>query len=319
MRQEPAPRVRRYVDDWAIWVRASARAAALGARQIFDRLVWKLEKAGMKLNLTKTGVVASSAAGLTAARAAFAGTGAPVVPSVWDLGVDVCWGRRRQGARRQRVGRARQQADRVSRLPTGPSFRSQVAAGLVVAGAAWVSSVDGPTVSAGRELRSMVHRALTRGVGSRRAVEVDLAFHGPSRRLDPAEAAVTTTLASWAKWVPGWVGPADRLGASWAAEARAPLEWYTADGQAAPVDDPVALGAAVHADFRKREWAAAAARRADLRGAERGVDEALSGEPGRRLLRRGRARQVGRLRYAMAGGTWPQARLEAAGLAEAAE
>ena len=201
MRQEPAPRVRRYVDDWAIWVRASARAAALGARQIFDRLVWKLEEAGMKLNLTKTGVVASSAAGLTAARAAFAGTGAPAVPSVRDLGVDVCW-----GTRRQRVGRARQQADRVSRLPTGPSFRSQVAAGLVVAGAAWVSSVDGLTVSAGRELRSMVHRAVTRGVGSRRAVEVDLAFHGPSRRLDPAEAAVTTTLAPWAKWVPGWVG-----------------------------------------------------------------------------------------------------------------
>ena len=46
----------------------------------------------MQLNLTKTGVVASSAPGLAEARAAFAGSGALVVPSVRDLGVDVCWG-----------------------------------------------------------------------------------------------------------------------------------------------------------------------------------------------------------------------------------
>ena len=73
----------------------------------------------MRLNLAKTGVVASSAAGLAAARAAFADAGVPVVPSVRDLGVDVCWGRRRQGTRRQRLGRAKQQADRVSKLPSG--------------------------------------------------------------------------------------------------------------------------------------------------------------------------------------------------------
>jgi hypothetical protein len=36
--------------------------------------------------------------------------------------------------------------------------------------------VDGLTVAAARTLRSAVHRALTRGVGARRAVEVDLAF-----------------------------------------------------------------------------------------------------------------------------------------------
>jgi hypothetical protein len=84
--------VRRYVDDWVVWVRAPAAAAARGARGIYDRLVGRLEEAGMQLNLLKTGVVASSAAGLAAARAAFAGSGAPVVPSVRDLGVDVCWG-----------------------------------------------------------------------------------------------------------------------------------------------------------------------------------------------------------------------------------
>ena len=83
--RDPAPRVRRYVDDWVVWVRASAQAAEWGARRIYDRLGGQLEKP----NLSKTGVVASLAAGLAAARAAFAGTGAPVVPSVRDLGVDV--------------------------------------------------------------------------------------------------------------------------------------------------------------------------------------------------------------------------------------
>ena len=89
----------------------------------------KLLEAGMQLNLATSGVVASSAAGQGAARAAFAGTGAPVVPSVRDLGVDICWGRRRQRTRQQRVGRARKQADRVSRLPAGAGFRSQVVGG----------------------------------------------------------------------------------------------------------------------------------------------------------------------------------------------
>ena len=342
--QRTAPQVRRYVDDWVVWVRASARAAAWGARRVYDRLVGQLEEAGMKLNLTKTGVVASSAAGLAAARAAFAGTGAPVVPSARDLGVDVCWGRRRQGTRRLRVGRARQQADRVSRLPTGPDFRSQVTAGLVVAGAAWGSAVDGLTASAARDLRRVVHRALMRSVGSRRAVEVDLAFHGPSHRLDPAEAAVTATLTSWVRWVPGWAGPADRLGAAWAAgrdrlrarwrgpltatlaalrrlgwAASGPLEWFSAEGRAVPVDDQAALRATVHEDFRRREWAAVAARRADFRGAEHGIDEALTGEQCRRLQRKGRERHAGRLRCVLAGGTWPQARLAAAGMAESAE
>ena len=47
--------------------------------------------------------------------------------------------------------------------------------------------VDGLTVSAARALRTAVRRALTRSVGAKRAVEVDIAFHGPSRRLGPAE------------------------------------------------------------------------------------------------------------------------------------
>ena len=55
---------------------------------------------------------------------------------------------------------------------------------------------------------SVVHRALTRGEGARRAVEADLAFHGPSHQLDPAEAAVTRAVVSWARWIPGWSGSA---------------------------------------------------------------------------------------------------------------
>ena len=101
------------------WAGIPPRGSAATSTTGWDRLVEKLELAGMRLNLTKTGVVASSAAGLAAARAAFADAGVPVVPSVRDLGVDVCWGRRRQGTRRQRLGRAKQQADRVSKLPSG--------------------------------------------------------------------------------------------------------------------------------------------------------------------------------------------------------
>ena len=75
------PSVRRYVDDWVIWARSGARRAAAGARLGYDALVDKLAEAGMQLNLTKSGVVASSAAGQGAARAAFVDTGAPVLPS----------------------------------------------------------------------------------------------------------------------------------------------------------------------------------------------------------------------------------------------
>ena len=39
------------VDVWAVWVRASAQAAASGARRVYDRLVGKLEEAGVRLNL----------------------------------------------------------------------------------------------------------------------------------------------------------------------------------------------------------------------------------------------------------------------------
>ena len=89
-----------------------------------------------------------------------------------------------------------------------------------------------------------------------------------------------------------------RLG--WA--ARGPLDWVTAEGDPAPVGDLAALKTTVHGDFRKREWAVVAGRRPDFRAAGCGVDEALTGEPCRRLARRGRARQAGRLRCILAGG-----------------
>ena len=89
-----------------------------------------------------------------------------------------------------------------------------------------------------------------------------------------------------------------RLG--WA--ARGPLDWVTAEGDPAPVGDLAALKTTVHGDFRKREWAVVAGKRPDFRAAGCGVDEALTGEPCRRLARRGRARQAGRLRCILAGG-----------------
>ena len=97
-----------------------------------------------------------------------------------------------------------------------------MAAAMLVAGAAWGSAVDGLAVSAARELRTMVHRALTRGIGARRAVGADLAFHGPPRRLGPAEAAVTEAVALWARWVPAWPGPVAKLADAWAAEWELP-------------------------------------------------------------------------------------------------
>ena len=60
----------------------------------------------------------------------------------------------------------------------------------MVAASTWGAAVDGLAPTTARELRSLVRRALVRGVGSRRAVEADLAFHGPSRRLDPMEVVV---------------------------------------------------------------------------------------------------------------------------------
>ncbi len=74
------------------------------------------------------------------------------------------------------MDKAKQQSYRVGRLPAAAAFRSQVAAAMMVAGAAWGAAVDGLTASAARVLRTVVHRALTRGVGARRAVEVDLVF-----------------------------------------------------------------------------------------------------------------------------------------------
>ncbi|MFM7979694.1 MAG: hypothetical protein ACKPKO_10295, partial [Candidatus Fonsibacter sp.] len=83
-------RVRRYVDDWVVWARGTAEQAAEAATGAYHALVAKLGEASMLINLTKTAVVASTAACARAARATFASAGTPVLPSVRDLGVDVC-------------------------------------------------------------------------------------------------------------------------------------------------------------------------------------------------------------------------------------
>ena len=104
-----------------------------GARRALDVLAERPEACGMQLNLFKTGIAASSAKALAAARRAFAGSWVPVLASARDLGVDVCWGRRRPRARKQRVGKAHRQADRMARLLAGTAFTVQVAARLLVA------------------------------------------------------------------------------------------------------------------------------------------------------------------------------------------
>ena len=144
----------------------------------------------------------------------------------------------------------------------------------------------------------MVHCALARGVGARRAVEVNLAFHGPSRRLDPAEAAVTDAVASWARWVPGWAGSVEALGEAWTREwGRPTARWQ----------GPLA---AVQADIRRLGWIA--------QGPMEWTGSRCRWPTSRRLAKRGRGRQAGLLRCVLAGGAWPQARLAAAGLAESA-
>ena len=57
----------------------------------------------------------------------------------------------------------------------------------MVAASMWGTAVDGLATTTAREVRNMIHRALVRGVGSRKAVEADLAFHG--RGGDLGEAA----------------------------------------------------------------------------------------------------------------------------------
>ena len=62
-----------------------------------------------------------------------------------------------QATRRQRVGRVRQQADRVARLPAGAAIRAQVATRLMMAASAWGAAVDGMAATTARGLRSLVH------------------------------------------------------------------------------------------------------------------------------------------------------------------
>ena len=100
--------------------------------------------------------------------------------------------------------------------------------------------------------------------------------------------------------------------------ARGPLDWSDEEGLEVKLGDQVALRAAVRRSFRAREWEAVAGRRADYRGAAGGVDEELIGGLCRKLAKRGNARQAGALRCILAGGTWPRARLAAAGLVESA-
>ena len=92
------------------------------------------------------------------------------------------------------------------------------------------------------------------------------------------------------------------------------MGWTDEAGVVVGLEDPAALKAAVRRRFRAREWAAVAAKRADVRGAEGGVDEELTGGLRRRLAKRGSERKAGALRCILAGGTWPRARLVVTGL-----
>ena len=342
--QPAAWRVRRYVDDVVVWARGAAAAAAHWVCCAFRHMEDQLHLAGMQLNREKTGMVASTPAAVAAARQAAEGLDLAVVDTVRDLGIDVSWGRRRQTTRKQRRRRAEDQAARLQRLPAGPAFRAQAAAALLVSASTYGTAVDGLTPSAASSLRRAVQQALHHGHRARRAVEADLAFFGDSRRLDPAEAAALAAVLTWARRAPEWpsgmASLEDPWRASMAAEQRhprgpiaatqlalkrlrwtasGPLEWTDALGVAVPLGDQAQLRELVHRDFRADEWRKVSTRRADFEGAAAGIDEEVSGQLVRRMLRRGRDKLAGGLLCVLSGGTWPLTRRFRAGFAASPE
>ena len=141
-------------------------------------------------------------------------------------------------------------------------------------------------------------------------MEADLAFFGDSARLDPAEAAVLAALLAWARRGPTWLSGEQPLQAAWATAAAAPsrsvrgrvtatqaalrrlgwfargsFDWSDGAGDRVPLEDLARIRELAHRDFRRKEWAAVAARREDFDGCADGVDEEITGREVRSLLR----------------------------------
>ena len=212
----PRPwKMRRYIDDMVLWAVGAAHEAVRNAREAFLAVRQHLEGRGMQLNLSKTAVLTTSAATGHVARPAFAELGVDHRDTVRDLGVDVCWGRRRQTTRSARNKAMQQRADRLARLPSGPHFRGQAAAALLVAGGIYGTAIDGLAPSVGRGMRRAVRKALVPGHGARRMLEADLAFAGQSGRLDPLEAATLAAVTTWARLLPQTHICMDRIEELW--------------------------------------------------------------------------------------------------------
>ena len=293
----------------------------------------------MHLNPQKTGVVTTPGPITSAARAAFHDTGLPVVETVRDLGVDVCWGRRRQQTRQQRTRKTSLQSLRVQRLPCGPGFRAHVAAALLVSASTYGTEVDGLAPSVGRGLRRAAQKALHAGPRGRRAAEADFAFAGPSWRIDPVEASTVAAITAWARLAPCCsVGP-EAVALAWDAaagksqiqgpvtatqtalrrlgwHASSPFHWTDRAGRRVRLEDPDELLQRAHNDFRLGEWKAVSTRRGDFTGTDGGVDEHITGHLVRDWIKRGKNKLAGGLQCILAGGSWPQERRARAGFVE---
>ena len=167
----PSPNMRRYVGDWVVWVQAGAERAARGARQAYNVLVDRLEACGMRLDLTKTGVVASTAAALAAERGAFCGLGGP--------GRGQCEGPR-GGRLLGEAAPAHAATEGWKGPPSSGPAESVAGRGCLPGPGGWRADgggldffffffwggggggVDGRAPTTPRELRNLVHKALVR-------------------------------------------------------------------------------------------------------------------------------------------------------------
>ena len=292
----------------------------------------------MHLNRDKTYACCSSAECRGVARRELASAGVQVKDTAKDLGVDLSWGRRRQGTRKERQRKAARHAQRIAGLPAGHDFRLHAAGAVVVTGGAYGAEVDGIAPSVAKALRTKVHRAVYPTAAARRCVEADLVFTGASHRLDPEEYSLRATVSAWVRnyartphkelaqtaWekvselatirptgpVSATVHALRRLG--WQADG--PLSWYDHDARPVPMHDKHCLQQAVSEAHKLRNWERVAGRREDFQGAEQGVDESATLALLRKLRKKKQHKKAGTLAVALAGGTWPNARRHDAGL-----
>ena len=201
-----------------IWARGSAKGAAEAVCLAFHAVAGSLAAKRMELNTTKSGVVATPAKCAEHARRLMKRSRIPIVDSVRDLGLDTCWGRRRQKARNKRLQKQAAPAYRIACLPVEEHTRVNVASALLATSALYGVSAEG--LSKGKEatLRTIIHAAIVPGSKGRRSRHADLTATGSPWRTDPGEKSVWEVLKGWRRNATDRFG-AERLAEGWAAVA----------------------------------------------------------------------------------------------------